>query len=84
VANARTNNITIVTVGSDGALEVLDNVATGRGAIDVAVTPDSGFLYSLAGGDDSISIFQIYADGTLFAQPALTGVPPQAAGLVAR
>jgi 6-phosphogluconolactonase len=88
VANAHSASITGLAIAADGSLTLLEQsgvaATTGNGAIDVAVTPDNGFLYSLAGADHSINIFSIRADGSLSAQPALTGVPLHAAGLVAR
>jgi 6-phosphogluconolactonase (cycloisomerase 2 family) len=88
VANAQSATITGVTVGAGGALTLHDasgvTAPTGAGAIDEAVTPDVGFLYSLAGGPHEIHIYEVNADGTLTPRPALAGVPPTAAGLVAR
>jgi hypothetical protein len=59
-------------------------VTTGSGAIDPAVSPDRGYLYSLASGPHTINIFAIEADGSLTTMPALPGAPATAGGLVAR
>jgi 6-phosphogluconolactonase (cycloisomerase 2 family) len=87
LANAGSANVSAVDVGTDGALTLLaagNDAPSGAGAIDIAATPDNGFLYSLAGGAHSISILSLRADGSLAPAPALAGVPPHATGLVAR
>lgn len=88
VANAASATITGVNVAIDGTLTLRDSSGvtanTGAGAIDLALSPDNGFLYSLAGGPDTISIFEVGAEASLAARPTLSSVPPTAAGLVAR
>lgn len=88
IANAATANLTGVAVSETGALTLLDSsgvtAVTGAGANDLAVSPDHGYLYSLAGGPHEIRPFAIRADGSLTALPALSGVPATAVGLVAR
>lgn len=88
IANAASANITGLVVSETGALTLRDadgiTAVTGAGAIDLAVAPDRGFLYSLASGPDTINVFAIRADGSLTALPALPGVSATASGLVAR
>jgi 6-phosphogluconolactonase len=88
VANAASANITGLDVSESGVLSLHDasgiTATTGAGAIDLAVTPDRGYLYSLSGGTHTISIFAINADGSLSAQPTFMEPPMTAAGLVAR
>jgi len=88
IANAASANITGVTVSGTGALALHDasgiTAITGAGATDLAVSPDHGYLYSLAGGPHMINIFAIHADGSLDALPGLPGAPATAAGLVVR
>jgi 6-phosphogluconolactonase len=88
IANAASANITAVNVSETGALTLHDangiTATTGTGAADLAVSPDHGYLYSLAGGPHTINIFEINADGSLAAMPALPGAPAAAVGLVAR
>lgn len=88
IANAASANITGVIVSETGALTLHDasgiTATTGAGAIDLAVAPDHGYLYSLANGSHTINTFAIGADGSLTALPALPGAPATAAGLVAR
>jgi 6-phosphogluconolactonase (cycloisomerase 2 family) len=88
IANAASANITGVLVSETGALALHDTsgitATTGAGATDLAVSPDHGYLYSLAGGPHTINPFEIRADGSLGALPALPGAPAAAAGLIAR
>jgi 6-phosphogluconolactonase len=88
VANAASATITGVSIAENGQLTLRDasgvTAATGAGAIDLAVTPDRGFLYSLAGNPRAINVFEISSDGGLTARPTLGGISSTAAGLVAR
>ncbi len=88
IANAATANITGVAVSDTGVLTLRDasgiTAVTGAGANDLAVSPDRGYLYSLAAGPHEIRPFAIRPDGSLTALPALTGLPAAAQGLVAR
>lgn len=88
IANAASANLTGVIVAETGALTLHDaggiTATTDAGAIDLAVAPDHGYLYSLAGSTHTIHTFAIGADGGLTALPALPGLPAAAAGLVAR
>lgn len=88
VANAASATITGVAIAENGALTLRDasgvTAPTGAGAIDLAVTPDRGFLYSLAGNPRAVHVFEIGSDGGLTARPTLGGVSTTAAGLVAR
>jgi len=88
IANAASANITGLIVSESGELSLRDDTGitaqSSAGAIDLAVSPDHGYLYSLASGPHVINIYEIKADGSLAAMPALSGVPATAAGLVAR
>ena len=88
IANAASANITGLVVAETGALALHEpsgiTATTGTGAIDLAVTPDRGFLYGLAGNPRAIHAFAITADGGLSPMAPLPGVPATAAGLVAR
>lgn len=88
VANAATANITGVVIAETGELTLRDEsgvtAVTGSGATDLALAPDRGYLYSLAGNPRAIHIFSISADGGLTAHAPLAGVPASAVGLAAR
>jgi hypothetical protein len=77
-----------LTVSETGVLGLRDasgiTATTGAGSIDLAVPPDNGYLYALAGSPRQIFIFSINANGSLSALPPLPNVPASAAGLVAR
>ncbi len=88
IANAATANLTGLDVGENGQLALHDangiTATTAAGSIDLATPPDHGYLYALAGNPRQLFIFAINADGSLTSQPALSGVPDAAAGLIAR
>ena len=88
IANAATSNITGLVVSPTGQLSLHEQTGitavAGTGPTDLAVSPERGYLYSLANGSHTINIFSISSDGALTAQPALSGMPGGAAGLVAR
>jgi hypothetical protein len=88
IANAASANLTGVVVSETGALTLRDaggiTAVTGMGANDLAVSPDRGLLYSLAGGAHTITPFTIHPDGSLTALPALPGVSTTAVGLAVR
>jgi 6-phosphogluconolactonase len=88
ISNAASANITGVAVSETGQLTLHESsgitAATSAGSIDLAVSPDNGYLYALAGNPHQVFIFSINADGSLTTMPALPGAPAAAAGLVAR
>jgi DNA-binding beta-propeller fold protein YncE len=88
IANAATANITGVAVSETGALALHEpsgiTATTGGGAIDIAVTPDRGYLYSLSSANHEVHPFAIGSDGSLGAMPVLVGLSTTSAGLVAR
>jgi hypothetical protein len=75
-------------IAENGTLSLRDasgvTASPGGGAIDLAVTPDRGFLYSLAGTPRALHIYEIGSDGGLTARAPLTDLPATAVGLVAR
>lgn len=84
IANAASGTITGLQVSTTGELSAPVSFATGPVPLDLAVSPERGYLYSLAAGDHTIRIFDINSDGTLTAEPFLSGMAPAASGLVAR
>jgi DNA-binding beta-propeller fold protein YncE len=88
IANAATANITGLVVSENGSLTLRDaggvTATTGAGSIDLAVSPDRGYLYALVSSTHEVVIFDINADGSLVKRPSLTGLPTAAAGLAAR
>jgi hypothetical protein len=88
IANAASATLTGVNVSETGTLTLHDaggmTAVTGAGATDLAVSPDRGFLYSLASGTHTINPFAIHPDGSLTPLPALPGIPETAVGLAVR
>jgi DNA-binding beta-propeller fold protein YncE len=84
IANAGTANITGVNISDTGVITLGTTTETGMSANDLAVTPDRGFLYSLAGVPRQIFVFEINSDGSLTKLPPIDEVPAGATGLVAR
>ena len=88
IANTATSTITGVIVSKTGQLALRDasgiTAASGMTPIDLAVSPDRGYLYSLAAGGHTINIYSIRSDGSLDAQPPLSGLTAGTSGLAAR
>ncbi|HSN27893.1 MAG TPA: beta-propeller fold lactonase family protein [Kofleriaceae bacterium] len=88
ISNAATANLTGLVVSESGALTLHDasgvTATTAAGSIDLAVAPDNGYLYALAGAPHRIFPFALASDGSLTAIPVLLDVPAASAGLVAR
>ena len=83
-ANAGSGTLSSLAVAPDGTLSVVQGVAGVLGApLDMAVTPDSGFLYARE-GSGLVSGFRIGKDGSLTAVNTLAGVPLGAQGIAVR
>ena len=68
VSNAASSTISGFHIGNDGSLTpigatVLGINPTGSGNLDIAVTADSQFLYSLNSGNGTIGVFEIQQEG---------------------
>jgi len=89
-SNTGSGTISGYHVNADGTLQLLDTNGitgtTGSGStpIDLALTRDSLYLYSLNSGNGTISAFLVNADGSLQTLSALSGLPAGANGLAAR
>jgi hypothetical protein len=73
------NSGTLILLNADGITG-----ATGLTPIDLALSFNSRFLYSLNAGDGSITAFKVNDDGALTAVGSVSGIPAGAAGLTAR
>jgi 6-phosphogluconolactonase (cycloisomerase 2 family) len=88
-ANAGSGSISGYSVDSDGPVQLLD--ADGRTGfpgdgshpIDMALSNNSRFLYSLNTGNGTISAFQVGSDGSLQSIGSASGIPAAASGLTA-
>ena len=89
-ANAVSSTISSYTVQSDGSIvlkEAIAGMAGSTGAVDIALSKGSRFLYSLAGnpGIGTLVGFRVNADETLTPLGVqATGLPPSVAGLASR
>jgi 6-phosphogluconolactonase len=98
VTNTTSGNLTGAAVADDGALTLLDadgiTATTQPFPVDLAPSPDNGFLFVLNGGalnpqvpidlPASISTYHIAPDGSLTELPLLPNLPYTSAGLVVR
>lgn len=75
VTNTGSNTVTGLAIGAEGHLELLDpdgeTGATGSMPIDMDLSADGRFLYTLDAGAGGISAFRVRADGSLMALPGL-------------
>jgi len=88
-SNTGSGTITGYRVAPDGSLELLDadgitgNIGAGSAPIDIALTRNSGFLYTLNSGTGTLSAFRVNADGSLETLAGVNGIPAGANGLAA-
>ncbi len=83
-SNAGSSTISGFTIGPNGSLSPLPSTIVGTnpaGAtnLDIAISSDGKFLYSLDGAIGRISVFEIQSDGTL-SNPRIEGELPPNAG----
>jgi 6-phosphogluconolactonase (cycloisomerase 2 family) len=88
VANTGSGTVTAYSVAADGTLALVSangvSGATGAAPADEAFTPASDFFYARNGGDHTLSIVAVAADGRLTKKSDFAGIPRSAVGLVAR
>ena len=86
-ANAASGTLSAFSVSPNGDLSLLDfngitgNIGSGSHPVDMAVSQNGGFLFSLANGSGTLNLFQISCDGALVYLDSLDGIPTSAAGL---
>lgn len=87
--NTDSGSITGYRISHDGRLTILNAdgrtavTGPGSGPVDLALSVDTRFLYSLDSGDDKISAFRVRDDGSLESLGSIPA-PPTANGLAAR
>jgi len=90
VTNAGSGSISGYRIDFDGQIDLLDEDGrtgvTGNGSapIDLTVTGNGRFVYSLNSGAHSIGAFRVSSDGSLTPLPFAGGLPVGANGLVSR
>jgi 6-phosphogluconolactonase (cycloisomerase 2 family) len=88
--NTGSSSLTGFRIAHDGSLTLIDadgataKTPAGSGPIDMALTNDGRFLYTLAGGTNTISGFRVKANGDLDPVETQGGLPAGTSGLVAR
>ena len=87
-SNTVTNNISGYKIARDGSITLFNDggitASTGAGPIDMAVSNDSQYLYSLNAGDQTISVFRIdNGHGGLKPVQTVSGLTMGGAGLAA-
>lgn len=89
-ANAGSGSLSGYRIAFDGTIELLDSdgrtgvTGDGSGPIDLAVSGDGQFLYSLNNGAHTIGAFLVAADGSLTPLPFAGGLPAGTNGLAVR
>lgn len=78
----RTGPGAVLTRFDDGG--VTANTGANSGPIDMAITPDGRFLYSLNSGNQTLSGFRVRHDGSLAGLQTTAGLPVGANGLAVR
>jgi 6-phosphogluconolactonase (cycloisomerase 2 family) len=91
--NTGSGSISGFRIGFDGAITLLDPddgrtgvIGDGTGPLDMALSVNGQYLYTLNGGDETISAFRVNGNGslTLIAADAAVGLPDRSNGLAAR
>jgi 6-phosphogluconolactonase len=86
--NTGTGSISSYSVGRDGSLELLEQVAaatgTGSAPTDMAQTSSSRLLFALLPGTGKVASYRVARDGGLTPVDQIGGVPASATGLAAR
>lgn len=86
-ANAGSGSISGFAVSHNGSVELLTadgrTGVTGNGShpVDMVVSRDNRFLYSLDNGNGSVSAFRVNSGGSLSPLPAVGGLPTTSSGL---
>ena len=84
-SNAHGGTISSFSIARDGTLALAHSVAadtgTGSTPLDLAVTPDGGFLYVVVAGTNNLGGYRVRAGGALAAVPGTTALPAGATGL---
>jgi len=86
-ANAGSGTLSAFSVSPNGDLNLLDfngitgDIGAGSHPVDIAVSADGQFLFSLANGKGTLNLFKISCDGALVYLDSLDGISTNAAGL---
>jgi len=87
--NTGSGSITGLRIRHGGTIELLDadgrtgDTGAGSSPIDMALSRNSRFLYSLNSGNGTLSAFRVRKNGSLVALPGISGLPAGTNGLAA-
>lgn len=88
--NAGSGTVSGYRIAFDGTIMLLDadgvtgDTGSGSGPIDMALSNNGRYLFTLNGGNQTIGAFKVHPDGSLSPLPGADGIPPGANGLAAR
>jgi len=88
--NAGSGSVSGFRISFDGTITLLDadgvtgSTGSGSGPIDMALSNNGRYLFTLNGGNNTIGSFKVHADGSLSPLSGAGGIPPGANGLAAR
>ncbi len=88
--NAGSGSVSGYRIAFDGTITLLDaKGVTGKtgkesGPIDMVLSNDGRYLFTLNGGNNTIGAFEVHVDGKLSRLPRVKGIPAGANGLAAR
>lgn len=88
--NTGSGSITGYRIAQDGSLTLRDadgrtgDTGAGSAPLDMSLSRDGRYLYTLNSGSNSIGAFSVAKDGGLAALPGFSGLPVSANGLAAR
>jgi len=87
--NAGSGSVSGYRIGRDGSLALRDadgrtgETGAGSAPIDMALSRNSRFLYTLNGGNNTLSAFRVTGDGALVPLAGVNGLPASTNGLAA-
>ena len=88
--NAGSGSVSGYRIAFDGTITLLDSkgvtgkTGKGSGPIDMVLSNDGRYLFTLNGGNNTIGAFKVHVDGNLSRLPGVRGIPSGANGLAAR
>ena len=88
--NTGSGSISGYRIAKDGSLTLRDAdgrtgvTGVGSGPLDMSLSRDGRYLYTLNSGSSAIGAFSVVKDGGLNAHPGISGLPASANGLAVR
>jgi len=88
--NAGSGSVSGYRIAFDGTITLLDSkgvtgkTGKGSGPIDMVLSNDGRYLFTLNGGNNTIGAFKVHVNGKLSRLPGVRGIPSGTNGLAAR